>query len=147
MTLLFINIKDILPVKDKFTRINYGFPEEEIQNNPGRILNLAIKNNLLSVDYLEKQKDNGLAILKKSDKMPVLFYSDSFLLNTNNTLAKKIIDVNLPIAQATDYILDATFSENKNFVFSTASIKIKTTAEEATNTSTTNDAFSTDLKK
>ena len=104
-------------------------------------IEVAVKNNALTVDHLEILTDNDLEILKNSDTMPVALPSCSYFLSIPYTPARKIIDVGLPIALATDFNPGSTPSGNMNFVVATACIKMKMTPEEAINAATINGAF------
>ena len=77
--------------------------------------------------------------------MPVALPSCSFFLGIPYTPARKIIDVGLPIALASDYNPGSTPSGNMNFVVSTACIKMKMTPEEAINAATINGAYAMNI--
>jgi imidazolonepropionase len=102
---------------------------------------LAVRYGALSVDHLEELSENDLKAVKESDTMPVALPTCSYFLSIPYTPARKLIDVGLPLALATDYNPGSTPSGNMNFVVSTACIKMKMTPEEAINAATLNGAY------
>ena len=108
-------------------------------------IDIAVKNNALTVDHLEVLSDNDLAILKNSQTMPVALPSCSYFLSIPYTPARKIIDSGLPLALATDFNPGSSPSGNMNFVVATACIKMKMTPEEAINAATINGAFAMNI--
>ncbi|WP_455170101.1 imidazolonepropionase [Aegicerativicinus sediminis] len=101
----------------------------------------AVQHNALSVDHLELLDDNDLEHLKGSRTMPVALPGCSFFLSIPYTPARKIIDIGLPLALATDYNPGSAPSGNMNFVVSAACIKMNMTPAEAINAATINGAY------
>ena len=104
-------------------------------------IDVAVANNALTVDHLEVMNDADFEILKNSQTMPVALPSCSYFLSIPYTPARKIIDLGMPLALATDFNPGSSPSGNMNFVVATACIKMKMTPEEAINAATINGAF------
>lgn len=108
----------------------------------------GIEFNALSVDHLEEMRDEDIESLKTNKStMPVALPSCSFFLSIPYTRARKMIDMGLALALASDYNPGSTPSGNMNFVVSTACIKMKMTPEEAINAATINGAYAMGLDK
>ena len=84
--------------------------------------------------------------LKSSDCMPTILPSCSFFLEIPYAPARKIIDMGLPVALASDYNPGSSPSGNMNFVSSLGSIKLKMTIEEVINATTKNTAYAMGLE-
>jgi len=100
----------------------------------------------LSVDHLEEMKEEDFIALKSSDCIPTILPSCSFFLGIPYAPARKIIDMGLPIALASDYNPGSSPSGNMNFVSSLGSIKLKMTIEEVINATTKNTAYAMGLE-
>ncbi len=107
----------------------------------------GVNYNALSVDHLEVMRNEDIQVLKNSKTMPVALPSCSYFLSIPYTPARKMIDIGLPLALATDYNPGSTPSGNMNFVVATACIKMKMTPEEAINAATINGAYAMGLEK
>ncbi len=107
---------------------------------------VGVKYNALSVDHLEIMTDKDMDILKNTKTMPVALPSCSYFLSIPYTPARKMIDLGLPLALATDFNPGSTPSGNMNFVIATACIKMKMTPEEAINAATINGAYAMNLQ-
>src|SRR5699024_9012785 len=101
----------------------------------------------LSVDHLEVMTGEDIEVLKGTDTMPTALPSCSFFLSIPYAPVRKMIDVGLPVALATDYNPGSTPSGNMNLVVSLACIKMNMTPEEAINAATINAAYAMDLSK
>lgn len=108
---------------------------------------LGVKHNALSVDHLEELNDDDIKSLKNSETMPVALPGCSFFLGIPYTPARKILDIGLPIALASDYNPGSAPSGNMNFIISLACIKMKMTPEEAINAATINGAYAMGVSK
>ena len=108
-------------------------------------VDIAVKNKALSVDHLEVLTNDDLEFLKNGNTIPVVLPVCSFFLGIDYAPARKIIDVGLPLAIASDYNPGSSPSGNMNFVISTACTKMKITSEEAINAATINGAFAMNL--
>ena len=102
---------------------------------------VAVKNNALSVDHLEVMTLEDIETLKFAETMPVALPSCSYFLSIPYTPVREMITAGLPIALATDFNPGSTPSGNMNFVVATACIKMKMTPEEAINAATLNGAY------
>ena len=125
------------------TGIQYGLVPKIHVNQFNAIggIEIAAKNNALTVDHLEVLTDDDLNILKNSTTMPVALPGCSFFLSIPYTPARTIIDANLGLALATDFNPGSAPSGNMNFVVATACIKMNMTPEEALNAATINGAY------
>ncbi len=108
-------------------------------------IEVCVKHNALSVDHLELISDEDIAVLTKSETMPVALPGCSFFIRIPYTPARKIIDAGLPLALATDFNPGSSPSGNMNFVNSLACIKMSMTPEEVINASTINGAYAMNL--
>ena len=108
-------------------------------------IQIGIKNNVLSVDHLEEMRDEDMQALKGTKTMPVSLPSCSYFLNIPYTPARKMIDLGLPIALASDYNPGSAPSGNMNFVVASACIKMRMTTKEAINAATINGAYAMSL--
>ncbi len=109
-------------------------------------IEVAIKNNALSVDHLEILTDEEIDLLSKSNTIPVALPLCSLFLEIPYTPARKIIDNNLPLAIASDYNPGSAPSSNLNLALSLACIKMKMSPEEAINALTINAAYAIKLE-
>ena len=100
----------------------------------------------LSVDHLEEMNKEDFIALKSSDCMPTILPSCSFFLEIPYAPARKIIDMGLPVALASDYNPGSSPSGNMNFVSSLGSIKLNMTIEEVINATTKNTAYAMGLE-
>ena len=107
---------------------------------------VGVKHNALSVDHLEIMRDEDIESLKNSDTIPVALPLCSHFLSIPYTPARKLIDVGLPLALATDFNPGSTPSGNMNQVVSEACIKMKMTPEEAINAATINGAYAMNVQ-
>ncbi|MBC7493511.1 MAG: amidohydrolase family protein, partial [Flavobacterium sp.] len=125
------------------TGIQYGLVPKIHVNQFNAIggIEIAAKNNALTVDHLEVLTDDDLNILKNSTTMAVALPGCSFFLSIPYTPARAIIDANLGLALATDFNPGSAPSGNMNFVVATACIKMNMTPEEALNAATINGAY------
>jgi imidazolonepropionase len=110
-------------------------------------VNVAVKNNALSVDHLEIMNNDDIEILKNTGTMPVALPTCSYFLGIPYTPARKMIEAGLPLALASDFNPGSSPSGNMNFVVATACIKMKMTPEEAINAATLNGAYAMDISK
>tara|TARA_B100001094_G_scaffold264812_1_gene267043 strand:- start:5828 stop:7063 length:1236 start_codon:yes stop_codon:yes gene_type:complete len=108
-------------------------------------IQIGIKNNVLSVDHLEEMRNEDILALKGTKTMPVSLPGCSYFLNIPYTPARKMIDLGLPIALASDYNPGSSPSGNMNFVVASACIKMQMTTMEAINAATINGAYAMNL--
>ncbi len=108
---------------------------------------IAVKNNALSVDHLEYTGDAEIESLKQGDTMPVGLPNCSFFLGIPYAPGRKIIDAGLPFCIASDYNPGSSPNGRMSFVVALACIKMKLTPEEAFNACTINGAYAIELSK
>ena len=107
----------------------------------------SVKYKALSVDHLEIMNDEDIEALTGSECMPTLLPSCSFFLGIPYGPAKKLMEIDLPVALATDYNPGSSPSGNMNFVASLGCIKMGMTPEEVINATTINTAYAMGLSQ
>lgn len=116
---------------------------QELADSGG--VEVAVKNNALSVDHLESMTNEDIELLKHSDTMPTTLPGTSFFLNMSYAPARRMIDEGLPVAIASDYNPGSTPSGDMKFVVSLACIKQRLMPAEAINAATINGAYAMGL--
>jgi imidazolonepropionase len=106
---------------------------------------IAVKNNALSVDHLEYTGDAEIEALKNSNTMPVGLPNCSFFLGIPYAPARKMMDAGLPFCLASDYNPGSSPNGRMSFVVSLACTQMKMTPEEAINATTINGACAIEL--
>lgn len=106
---------------------------------------VAVKNNALSVDHLEYTSDAEIRALLSSDTMPVGLPNCSFFLGIPYAPGRKMIDAGLPFCLASDFNPGSSPNGRMSFILSLACIHMKLTPEEAFNAATINGAFALEL--
>lgn len=106
---------------------------------------VAVKNNALSVDHLEYTGDAEIESLLNSNTMPVALPGCSFFLGIPYAPARKMIDAGLPVCLASDYNPGSTPNGRMGFVVALACSQMKLSPEEAINATTINGAYSIEL--
>lgn len=106
---------------------------------------VAVKNNALSVDHLEYTGDAEIACFKQGDTMPVGLPNCSFFLGIPYAPGRKMIDAGLPFCLASDYNPGSSPNGRMSFVVSLACTQMKLTPEEAFNAATINGAYAIEL--
>ena len=104
-------------------------------------IELAVETNALSVDHLEVMDDRDFEVLKDRKTMATLLPSCSLFINIPFAPARKMIDMGLAVALATDYNPGSSPNGNMNLVNALASIKMNLNPEETINASTLNAAY------
>ena len=102
---------------------------------------VGVKYGAISVDHLEQMGDAEIECLKGSDTMPTVLPGCAFFLGLPLSPARKMIDVGLPVAMASDYNPGTSPSCNMQLVLSMACIRYRLTPEEALNATTLNTAY------
>lgn len=103
---------------------------------------IALKNNALTVDHLEVLKLKDIKRLSASGKtIATLLPGVSYFLDISYPPARKLIENNVPVALATDFNPGSCMTENIQMIMSLASIKMKMSAEEIINAVTINAAY------
>lgn len=116
---------------------------QELADSGG--VEVAVKNNALSVDHLESMTNEDIELLKHSDTMPTTLPGTSFFLNMSYAPVRRMIDEGLPVAIASDYNPGSTPSGDMKFVVSLACIKQRLMPAEAINAATINGAYAMGL--
>jgi imidazolonepropionase len=106
---------------------------------------VACEHGALSVDHLEVLEEHDIESLKNSDCIPVALPGCSFFISIPYTPARKLIDVGLGLALASDYNPGSSPSGNMNLVNALACIKMNMSPEEVVNASTINAACALEL--
>ncbi|HDN81231.1 MAG TPA: imidazolonepropionase [Methanomicrobia archaeon] len=113
---------------------------DEIEDTGGA--ELAAKLDAKSADHLLKASDKGLKMMTEKNIVATLLPGTPFSLFTDFPNARKMIDLNLPIALATD-LNPNCYTESLQFIFSLAVFKMKMLPEECIS-SIKNGAYSLD---
>lgn len=108
---------------------------------------IAVKNDAISVDHLEETNIKTVEALKNTETIVTLLPSCSFYLGIPFARAKDFITADVSVALATDYNPGSTPSGNMNFVVSLACIKLKMLPDQAINAATLNGAAAMELSK
>ncbi len=110
-------------------------------------IEVAVKNNAISVDHLEESNEETIETLRNAHTIVTLLPSCSFYLGIPFADAKSFIKANLPVALATDFNPGSTPSGNMNFVVSLGCIKMKMFPEQAINAATLNGAAAMEISE
>ncbi|MBP6303374.1 MAG: imidazolonepropionase [Bacteroidia bacterium] len=106
---------------------------------------VAVKNNALSVDHLEYCGEEEIDCLKNSSTMPMALPGCSFFLGIPFAPVRKMIDAGLPVCLASDYNPGSSPSGRMSFVLSLACTRMHLTPEEAIHATTINGAAAIEL--
>ena len=109
-------------------------------------IDIAIKNNALSVDHLEYLNETEIDALKNGKTLLVALPGCSFFINIPYTPGRQIIDAGLPLILASDFNPGTAPSGNMAFVIALACTQMKLTPEEAINAATINGAAAMELE-
>lgn len=105
-------------------------------------VDIALKNNALTVDHLEVLKTKDIKKLSRNGKViATLLPGVSYFLDISYPPARELIGNNVPVAIATDFNPGSCMSENIQMIMSFASVKMKMSAEEIINAVTINAAY------
>ncbi|NMH29089.1 imidazolonepropionase [Flavobacterium silvaticum] len=110
-------------------------------------IEMAVKQNALSVDHLEILEPKDTEALKKSETIAVALPLCSLFISIPYTPARELLDAGLPLAIATDYNPGTAPSGNMNLAVALGCIKMKLTPEEAINAATLNGAYAMELSE
>lgn len=120
----------------------YGFllkiHADQLSNSYGA--DLAAKLGAVSADHLDYAYDDGLKAMAAKNVVGVLLPTISFSLDLNYPDARKMMEMNLPIAVSTDFNPGAGYSESMAFVITTSCLKLKMLPMEALAAATINAA-------
>ncbi len=106
---------------------------------------VAVKNNALSVDHLEYTGEDEIACLLESNTMPVALPGCSFFLGIPYAPFRKMIDGGLAVCLASDFNPGSTPNGRMGFVLSLACTQMKLSPEEAFHACTINGAYALEL--
>lgn len=109
-------------------------------------LDVAIKNNAVSVDHLEVAGDIEVDKISKTETVVVLLPGVSFFLDYGYAPARKLIDGDSIVALSTDYNPGSSHIANLNLIMSLAAIKMNMTIEETISAVTINAAKAVDMQ-
>ena len=116
--------------------------------NPLGGAELAARVKAISADHLLMVSDNGIREMKKAGVIPVLLPGTAFFLGKQKYApARKMIEVGLPVALATDYNPGSSFTQNMNLILSIACTQMKMTPAETITAATLNSARAIDIDK
>ncbi len=106
---------------------------------------LAAEIKAVSADHLEFISDSGIEKMKQSGTIAVLLPGAVFGLGKDNyPPARKMIDMGLPVALATDFNPGSSFTESMPVILSLACLRMKLTPAEAICAATINSAYAID---
>lgn len=111
----------------------------ELANSGG--VQVGIKYNALSADHLEFIGEEEISALLGSETMPTVLPGAAFFLNMKLAPVRRMIDVGLPVAMASDYNPGSSPSGNMNFIQSLGCLKYGMTPEETIHATTINSAY------
>ena len=100
---------------------------------------LAAEIRAISADHLLMASDDGLEAMLKSGTIATLLPATAFSLNTDYADARKMLDIGLPVALATDFNPNCA-NDSMFFTLALACYKMRMTASEAICASTINAA-------
>jgi imidazolonepropionase len=103
---------------------------------------LAKEFNAISADHLLFVNEKNMFAMKQSGVVAVLLPSTSFFIRMPYANARKMLEMGLIVALATDCNPGSSFTENMQMVLWLAAINLKMTAEEVLNAATLNSAYS-----
>ncbi len=103
---------------------------------------LAKEFNAISADHLLFINEKNMFAMKQSGVVAILLPSTSFFIRMPYANARKMLEIGLIVALATDCNPGSSFTENMQMVLWLAAINLKMTAEEALNAATLNSAYS-----
>jgi imidazolonepropionase len=107
---------------------------------------LAAELNTISADHLLMASDDGLEAMKKAGTIATLLPGTAFSLNTEYADARKMIEMGLPVALATDFNPNCA-NESMFFTIALACYKMKMHPREAISAATINGAHAVDRGK
>ncbi len=104
--------------------------------------NLAAEVGAISADHLEKSSDGGIGQMAEANVVGVLLPGTSFSTNIGYADARRMIDLGLPVALATDFNPNC-WTKSMQFMISLACYKMRMFPAEAVVASTINAAHAT----
>lgn len=107
---------------------------------------LAAQMNANSADHLLFTNEESLKAMKEANTVACLLPGTAYFIRMPYADARKMIDMGLIVALATDTNPGSSFTENMQLILSLSVINMKMTAEEAINAATINGAKALDLQ-
>lgn len=107
-------------------------------------IDVALKNQAISVDHLEVITEEEISKLANKEIVCVLLPGVSFFLNHHYAPARKLIDANCIIALSTDFNPGSSHILNLHLIMQIAALKMKMSFEEIINSVTINAAKAID---
>ena len=107
---------------------------------------LAAELNTISADHLLMASDDGLEAMRKAGTIATLLPGTAFSLNTEYADARKMIEMGLPVALATDFNPNCA-NESMFFTIALACYKMKMHPRETISAATINGAHAVDRGK
>lgn len=101
---------------------------------------LAAEVGAVSADHLLMASDDGIEAMRKAGTIATLLPATAFSLNTDYANARKMIDIGLPVALATDFNPNCA-NESMFFTMALACYKMKMNPREVITASTLNAAY------
>tara|TARA_Y100000589_G_scaffold12674_2_gene10367 strand:- start:9057 stop:10304 length:1248 start_codon:yes stop_codon:yes gene_type:complete len=137
----YFDVKDTIKLLSAAKNYNLKAKTHVNQFNSIGGVKACVNMGALSVDHLEEMKEKDFEALINSKCMPTILPSCSFFLSIPYSPARKMINLGLPIALASDYNPGSSPSGNMNFISSLGCIKLKLKPEEVINATTINTAY------
>lgn len=136
----YFDIKDMLTLMEAGNK--YGLPAKVHVNqfNSFGAVGAAVEAGAMSVDHLEVMERADFEALLSGNTMPTVLPGCSFYLRIPYAPARRLIDVGLPLAIASDFNPGSSPSFNPEFNMSLACIQQRLMPEEALNAATINAA-------
>ena len=113
----------------------------------GKLRNKSLSQEIEIIESQQKKLKDKIAIISKSQALPVIHPGVSFFGNKTSTSARAMIDAGLAVALASDYNPVVTTSFDMKLMMSLGCIRHGMTAEEAINAATINAAYAMDISK
>ncbi|MCX7611859.1 MAG: imidazolonepropionase [Ignavibacterium sp.] len=107
-------------------------------------IDVALKNQAISVDHLEVVTEEEISKLANKEIVCVLLPGVSFFLNHHFAPARKLIDANCIVALSTDFNPGSSHILNLHLIMQIAALKMKMSFEEIINSVTINAAKAID---
>ena len=137
----YFDVKDTIKLLSAAKNYNLKAKTHVNQFNSIGGVKACVNMGALSVDHLEEMNEKDFEALINSKCMPTILPSCSFFLSIPYSPARKMINLGLPIALASDYNPGSSPSGNMNFISSLGCIKLKLKPEEVINATTINTAY------
>ncbi|MCX7880395.1 MAG: imidazolonepropionase [Ignavibacteria bacterium] len=108
---------------------------------------LAAEIGAISADHLLFVSDESLQAMKNSNTIATLLPGTSYFIKMPYAPAKKIYELNIPIAISTDFNPGSCFTQNMQIILSFATLNLGLTCEQALVASTLNSAAAIEMSE